>query len=189
MNIASTEISAWVKMYTNEMYHYTLLKVNDKANAEDIVQNTFLAAVESYPKFKHESSPKTWLFAILKNKIADYLRHKYKDASTKQPLDPLDICFDKDGAWKPSHRPQEWNVEEGELLDNSMFNEVLKTCIDDLPAKWSSAVHLKFFYEYNSKEICDSLNITLANFWQMIHRAKMMLRLCLEIHWFRSQNA
>ncbi len=188
MDTATSEISSWVKLYTNEMYHYTVLKVTNKETAEDIVQNTFLAAIESYPKFKHESNSKTWLYAILKNKIADYLRLKYKESPTNQPIDPLDICFDKNGAWIPYHRPNNWHTEDGELLDDPDFNIVLKTCFEGLPAKWSSAVQLKFFHEHDSKGISDTLNVTIANFWQMIHRAKMMLRLCLEANWFKSQN-
>jgi RNA polymerase sigma-70 factor (ECF subfamily) len=188
MDTVTSEISSWVKLYTNEMYHYTVLKVTNKETAEDIVQNTFLAAIESYPKFKHQSNSKTWLYAILKNKIADYLRHKYKESSTIQPMDPLNICFDENGTWRDCHRPIDWHNEE-QLLDNPQFNSILKNCFENLPQKWSSAVQLKYFYEHNSKVICNDLNITPANFWQMIHRAKVMLRFCLETNWFKNQNA
>ncbi len=182
------EITTWVKAYTRDLYAYTQSKIPDKEAAEDIVQNTFLAAVESYSKFRHDSNPKTWLFAILKNKIADYLRQKYKQTDINQSFDPLEICFDKDGSWNPCHKPEHWLFDEEELLDNPEFNQVLKNCVEHLPAKWSSAVQLKYFYEDNSNEICDRLKITLTNFWQMIHRAKVMLRFCLESNWFNKQN-
>lgn len=179
------EITEWVKIYTNDMYAYTESKIPDKESAEDIVQNTFLAALEAYPKFERKSNPKTWLFAILKNKIADFLRQKYKDAEAKISADPLDICFDKYGAWRDCHKPKDWHIEE-ELLDNAQFNLALENCFRSLPAKWSSAVQLKYFYEHNSKEICDKLDITLSNLWQMIHRAKVMLRFCIETNWLKS---
>ncbi len=182
------EIATWVKVYTVDLFTYTIAKVSNKEAAEDIVQNTFLAAVESYSKFKHESNPKTWLFAILKNKIADYFRRKYKQTDINQSFDPLEICFDKDGSWNPCHKPEHWQFDEEELLDNQQFNLVLKSCFEHLPAKWSSAVQLKYFYEDNSTEICDRLKITQTNFWQMIHRAKVMLRFCLESNWFKKQN-
>lgn len=188
METANLEISSWVKLYTNEMYHYTFLKVNNKEAAEDIVQNTFLAAIESYLKFKHESSSKTWLYAILKNKIADYLRNKYKESSTIESIDPLNICFDENGTWRDCHKPKHWLIEE-ELLDNPLFNSILQKCFENLPQKWSFAVQLKYLYEHNSKDICNDLNITLANLWQMIHRAKVLLRFCLETNWFKNENA
>jgi len=182
------EIPTWVKAYTKDLFAYTISKVPDKESADDIVQNTFLSAVEGYSKFKHQSNPKTWLFAILKNKIADHLRNKYKKAGINNTFDPLEICFDEDGWWKPCHRPDDWNIDEQQLLDNPEFNRVLKSCVDHLPAKWSSAVQLKFFYEENSGEICEQLKISVTNFWQMIHRAKVMLRYCLENNWFKKQD-
>jgi RNA polymerase sigma-70 factor (ECF subfamily) len=188
MDTASTEISSWVKDYTDEMYQYTISKTNDKVAAEDIVQNTFLAAFESHSRFKQKSSPKTWLYAILKNKIADFFRQKYKQSSSMQTADPLKICFDNNGWWLPEHRPKEWKAEEEELLDNPQFNLALKNCIENLPEKWSSVIQLKFLQEQNSREICESLGITLSNFWQMIHRTKMMLRICLEANWFKPHS-
>lgn len=166
----------------------TISKVSDKESAEDIVQNTFLSAVEGYSKFTHQSNPKTWLFAILKNKIADHLRKKYKTAEIGNTSDPLKICFDKDGTWNPQHTPHDWNFDEQQLLDNPAFNRVLKSCVDHLPAKWASAIHLKYFYEENSGEICENLQISVTNFWQLIHRAKVKLRSCLESNWFKNQG-
>ena len=178
-------MTEWVKIYTKELYAFTQTRIADVQSAEDIVQNTFLAALESYPRFERKSNPRTWLFAILKNKIADFLRQKYKDAEMKVSIDPLDICFDEDGSWRECHRPNKWHIDE-ELLDDAAFLEVLKNCFSHLPSKWSSAVQLKYVYEHSSKEICNELQITLANFWQMIHRAKVMLRFCLESNWLKS---
>lgn len=177
------EVSQWVKKYTKELYSYTQSKIFDQREVEDIVQNTFLAALESHHKYERKSKPKTWLFAILKNKIADFLRAKYKHANTIL-LDPVETCFDKNGAWEECHRPQNWPIEE-RLLDDPEFIKVIRSCISNLPSKWSSAIQLKYLHEQNSTTICDSLKITMVNYWQMIHRAKVMLRLCVESNWVK----
>lgn len=182
------EITTWVRTYTQELFVYATSKINDQQTAEDIVQNTFLAALESVDKFERKSSPKTWLFSILKHKIADYHRSKYRQSAIKQSFDPLEICFDEYGNWKDCHKPSEWNTDEEKLLDNLEFNKVLKSCYENLPAKWAAAVQLKYFHEDDSDEICDKIKVTVTNFWQMIHRAKVMLRFCLETNWFNKER-
>lgn len=182
------DITTLVKAYTKDLFAYTITKVPDRETAEDIVQNTFLSAVEGYKNFKHQSNPKTWLFSILKNKIADYFRNRYKKADINVTADPLEICFDEDGSWNLCHKPHDWDVDENHLLENPEFNKVLKNCVEHLPEKWSSAVQLKYLVEENSGAICEQLEVSLSNYWQMIHRAKVMLRYCLELNWFKKED-
>ena len=65
------EVSAWVNSYGDNLYTHAYFKTSSKEIAEDLVQETFVAAFQSYDKFKRESNPKTWLFSILKNKIVE----------------------------------------------------------------------------------------------------------------------
>ena len=68
----------WINQYADALYSYTLPRVNDSAQAEDIVQETFLSAWKARDSYKGEASEKSWLFAICKNKIIDYYRKKSK---------------------------------------------------------------------------------------------------------------
>lgn len=77
-----------------------------------------------------------------------------------------------------------WNEVDGELLDNYDFIGVFRKCIDDLPEKWSSTIQLKYIENKNGKEICNTLEISESNYWQIIHRAKLLLKTCLEKFWF-----
>ena len=90
----------------------------------------------------------------------------------------------KNERWKSESRPQYWR-DEGELLEDEEFKKVFNDCLDNLPEKWSSVVHLKFLGEYNSKEVCSKLDISKSNFWQIMHRAKLQLRYCIEMNWFK----
>ncbi len=173
------EIPYCVKIYTKDLFSYAITKVHQKELAEDLVQDTFLSAYQSYENYKEKSNVKTWLFSILKHKIADYYRSKYKQNIELSP-DFIDTFFDEYHRWKPEYRPTNWG-DEKELLDDPEFSKVLHNCFEKLPQKWSSAVQLKFLEEHDSKTICSKLEITTSNFWQIIHRAKLLLRNCLEL--------
>ncbi len=76
--VAEDDITSWVKMYTKDLFSYAITKVPQKEIAEDLVQDTFLSAYQSYKTYQGKSNVKTWLFSIINHKIADYYRSKYK---------------------------------------------------------------------------------------------------------------
>jgi len=176
-------LSNWVSEFTDELYSWAVFKVSDSELAQDLVQDTFLVAAEKIENFRGDSSPKTWLFSILKNKIIDVYRKK-----TNKPVnienDVLSKFFDAAGAWENDRVPKNWNEEEGHLLDDSEFQLVLAKCLDALPEKWSTCVRLKYLSEKKGEEICQEVGIALTNYWQIVHRAKLQLRNCIETNWF-----
>ena len=177
-------IKCWVELYSDSMYSWALHKTSSKETAEDLVQETFLAAVQSFEKFKGDSNPKTWLFAILNHKINDHYRSSYR----KPVVDGnaiFETLFDSNDQWKPDQRPQQWADDTGHLLDNYEFQKTLHNCMNKLPDNWFAAIQLKFMEEKNGEMICQELGITDTNFWQILHRAKLQLRKCLELNWFK----
>jgi RNA polymerase sigma-70 factor (ECF subfamily) len=189
---AFTEIfESWVKRYTNSMYAWALYKTSDKASAEDLVQDTFLTAYEQLEKFRGDGNPKTWLLAILNNKIAGHYRKKYREPVQKSEERELSgnsvfsSMFDEDDRWKTNEKPLSWHAEEKHLLDDKDFNLVLTLCMDKLPEHWRSAVYLKFIEQKKGELICQELNVAPTNFWQILHRAKLQLRKCLDNNWFK----
>lgn len=75
-NNKTIDLNELVEQYTDDLYSWAFHKVSDTEIAKDLVQDTFLTAAEKIGTFKGNSSPKTWLFAILKNKIIDHYRKK-----------------------------------------------------------------------------------------------------------------
>lgn len=182
-NSAAT-IKCWAELYTDNLYSWALHKTSSKETAEDLVQETFLAAVQSFEKFKGDSNPKTWLFSILNNKINDHYRSNYRKPKIEDNA-IFERLFDKDGQWKSEERPQQWIDDSGHLLDNNEFRITLQHCMKKLPGNWFSAIQLKFIEEKNGEHICQELGITDTNFWQILHRAKLQLRKCLDLNWFK----
>lgn len=177
-------IKCWVEMYSDSMYSWALHKTSSKETAEDLVQDTFMAAVQSFDRFKGDSNPKTWLFAILNNKINDHYRSSFRKPTISDTTF-FDKLFDENDQWTPEQRPQQWSDDTGHLLDNDEFQQTLQNCMKKLPDNWFSAIQLKFMEEKNGELICQELGITPTNFWQILHRAKLQLRKCLELNWFK----
>ena len=182
------EFTSWVKEYTRDLYSYTISKINNKSTAEDIVQNTFLSALEAYAKFENRSGAKTWLFSILKNKIADYYRQRFKQVEQYSVQDGTDELFDENGRLKAPCSSIQWSTDE-QLLDDPEFLQALHGCIAALPQKLNSVVALKYIDGKDSQQVCEKLDITKSNLWQIMHRAKLLLRTCLENKWFKTGNA
>ncbi len=183
-NGETDNLTGYVKQYSAGMLSWTLQRVSDTEVAKDLVQDTFLAAAEKLSSFRGDSSPKTWLYSILNYKIIDYYRAKIKQPVSMES-NFLFNYFSEDGSWLLDKKPAAWNEEKGNLLDDEQFGAVLQSCLDALPEKWNIAIKLKFLMSKKGEEICKELNITPANFWQIVRRAKLQLRECLENNWFQ----
>ena len=180
----NNRLEQWVEDYTKELYSWAFHKVFDAELAKDLVQDTFLAALEKIQSFKGDSSPKTWLFSILNHKIIDHYRKKINLPSSIENQSLL-YYFDSDGGWNPEKRPKDWADDETELLDNEEFREILNNCLGELPEKWNASIKLKYLLNKNGDEICQELSISPTNLWQIMHRAKIQLRECVENNWFK----
>jgi RNA polymerase sigma-70 factor (ECF subfamily) len=175
----------WVNEFTNELYKWAYYKTSSVETAEDLVQETFLAAAEKINNFKGESSAKTWLFSILNHKIIDHYR-KNVNKPVSIENNSISAFFDEDGGWQQAKRPKDWHEEDNHLLDDEEFQQILQKCLDALPIKWNTCVRLKYLSEKSGEEICQELGMTATNFWQIVHRAKLQLRDCVDNNWFKS---
>jgi RNA polymerase sigma-70 factor (TIGR02943 family) len=183
------DIKEWVVQYSDVLYTRAYHKTSSKEIAEDLVQDTFLAAHLSYDTFNNLSTPKTWLFSILNYKIIDYYRLKSKKGTQsldhmteEQGLQMTAAMFDANGRWTNLEQNTIWE-NESHLLDNAEFTNTLTFCIGDLPEKWGLAIQMKYLFEKDAALVCQELEISQTNYWQIIHRAKLLLKKCIEKHW------
>lgn len=188
MSEAKAQLAEWVDLYSDELYTWAAYKLNHDENAKDLVQDTFVAAAQAFARFEGRSSVRTWLFSILNNKIRDYYRkNKGKTVylADLQFEDSGDERFDANGAWKPEHVPHAWQEADFQLLDDLEFRKVFDACLNRLSERFRLAVVWKFLEKKESEAICQDLKISPSNFWQILHRAKLQLRSCLESNWFK----
>ncbi len=187
MNTTTSQLKEWVKKYSGALYDWALRKTGDAHLAADLVQDTFLAAAENAATFEGRSAPKTWLFGILKNKIAAYYRRLLRQPTTLPGDEHLDRFFRPDGSWWPHLRPSPWPDNLEALTNNPDFNQILDRCIAQLPLSMQACIRLKFLEGKRGPDICEELGVSAANYWQLVHRAKIQLRHCLQTNWFDRQ--
>lgn len=180
MNEKNIEVERWVETYSSALLSRAKYLISDRQDAEDIVQDVFIAAFESHDAYKGDSQIKTWLMSILKYKVADYYRRKYKTSGQMTVTD----FFDEKGSWKQNDVLQNWNNADDELLNDNEFRNRLNKCIDALPEKWMMLVTSYYLEEKKADEICQETGITTTNLWKILQRSRMQLRKCLEVNWF-----
>jgi len=173
----------WLEQHGDYLYRYALLRLRDSAAAEDLVQETLLAALKSLSRFAGASSERTWLVGILKHKISDWFRRQ--QATTLDNTND-DEFFDKDGFWKPEKCPVAWNANPELMLQSKDFQRILTHCLNELPESLARVFILREVNELTTDEICELLDITPANLWVMLHRARLRLQQLVRLHWFNA---
>ncbi len=185
----------WVEEYGDYLFKFALVRLRDSAKAEDMVQETFLAALKGQQSFAGRSAQKSWLVGILKHKVLDHFRKTSREAS----FTDLDFYSDEEsdrfipdgmfkGGWLHELGPLEWSSEPGTGLDSQAFWKTFHDCSNKLPKNISTVFTMREVDGVESKEICKLLNISENNLWVMLHRARMALRRCLETNWFGKQT-
>jgi RNA polymerase sigma-70 factor, ECF subfamily len=165
-----------------------VLQLRDNDVAEDVVQDTLLAALQGAGGFSGKSSLKTWLTGILKHKIVDVIRRKGRQpvlASFDEEcqIDDLDALFDESGHWE--NPPADWGNPESALSQQQFF-DVMQMCLEKLPPNTARVFVMREVMDLTSEEICKELSITSTNLWVILYRARIVLRQCLEQNWFAS---
>lgn len=173
-----------------QMLKFATLQLSDSHLAEDAVQEALIGAMKNASSFGGRSALKTWVFAILKNKIADILRQKRRVIpvsnlfkSDEEEEQKLDALFDAKGFWQENERPIGWSDPE-QSIRNTDFWQMFEICLNDLPPKQARIFMMREFIELESDEICSSLDISTSNLHVILHRARLQLRECIENKWF-----
>ena len=174
----------WLQRHGDYLYKYALFRMRDPAAAEDVMQETLLAALKSRNRFVGRSNERTWLVGILKHKIIDHFRNSQRETQFECG-DNDDEFFDQKGAWKTTSRPVAWNVNPESALELKDFQRNLESCLDQLPERLAQVFVLREIDELTTEEICSLLKITPSNLWVMLHRARLRLQHLLGAYWFK----
>lgn len=176
----------WLELYGDSLFKFALARVRDAHAAEDLVQETFLAALKARDRFEQRSKVRTWLTGILKHKIIDHLRKSsrektYEDAETL--FDDLrEESFDVSGHWRID--VAHWSNPDN-ALEKEQFWDVMNQCLDELPEKMREIFLLREMEGLSAEEICKALPISSTNnVWVILSRLRLKLRQCLELRWF-----
>lgn len=180
--------------HRDALVRFARLQVRDAATAEDLVQATFLAAVQAIDGYRGESTLRTWLIGILRRKIIDHLRERagdatpIADAAARAGFDSddsfLDSLFAPTGHWATP--PEDWGDPQ-RTLERDGFWAVFETCVQTVPGLAGRAFLLRELGGLEAEEICKDLGLSKSNYWVLMHRARLRLRDCLDRRWFTNQ--
>jgi RNA polymerase sigma-70 factor (TIGR02943 family) len=181
----------WVDDHGNSLYRYALVRVRRAEVAEDLVQETLCAAHARHQSFRGPSSERSWLFGILRNKICDHFRKLGREVSFTDLeflQNEMSNQFDESGHWRVDEGPKEWKPEPDVIMNRAEFWEMLRACLSKLPKRVGDVFMLREMEGLESSEICQDLRISENNLWVMLHRARMALRECVELNWFKVES-
>ncbi|RUQ29799.1 MAG: sigma-70 family RNA polymerase sigma factor [Candidatus Competibacteraceae bacterium] len=181
---------AFLANLRRDLIRFAELQLRDRAAAEDAVQEALAAALNGQDRFAGQAALKTWVFAILKNKIVDTLRQRQRTAAITSLApddeaedDDFTVLFDRKSHWNPADSPQTWGDPEATLAQQQ-FWIVFEACLTRLPENTARVFMMREFLGLETPDLCRELNLTTRNCHVILHRARMGLRLCLEQRWF-----
>lgn len=172
-------------------HHAALLRlaqifVSAPSVAEEVVQETWLAVLAGLPKFEGRSSLKTWIFRILTNRAKTRGVREGRsvpfsalvdDGDSEPVVDPS--RFKPDGHWQ--RPPPSWGADLPErMVVNKEARAHLEAAIAALPPNQRAVITLRDIQGWDSKDVCDLLDVSESNQRVLLHRARGRVRAAIE---------
>ncbi|WP_010521617.1 sigma-70 family RNA polymerase sigma factor [Aquimarina agarivorans] len=176
--------NTWIKKYSDYLFNYTIVRVDDREIAKDIVQETFFAGLRSMKNFKGEASERTWLISILKRKIIDHYRKINSNKGKAEVRMAYNSDSETEGDWLEERVADPYASNAENKIENSELGKAINNCLDSLPDKQATIFRMKTIDNFDTETICNEFNITASNLWVIIHRARTAMASCMEKNWF-----
>jgi RNA polymerase sigma-70 factor (ECF subfamily) len=165
--------------------------VADREVAEEVVQDTWMAVIESLNRFEARSSLRTWICGILIHKAKDrgvrekrhttFSAFESYDNDNDEAVDPS--RFQQTGEWAGhwAFPPQPWDDQTPEkLLASQQGVNAMQRAIEALPATLKEVLILRDVEGVDAREVCELLKITETNLYVRLHRARERVRAAVE---------
>ena len=167
--------------------------VADREVAEEVVQDTWMAVIESLDRFEGRSSLRTWIFGIMIHKAKDrgvrekrhttFSDYESFDDENDESIDPS--RFHQSGEWTGhwAFPPQPWDEQTPEkLLASQQAVNAMNRAIEALPTTLKDVLILRDVEGSDAKEVCEILKITDTNLYVRLHRARERVRQAVETY-------
>lgn len=154
-----TTLLWFYKKHRDKLYNFISRQVADRQDVDEILQDAFIAFLESLRDFRGQSSLKTFLYAIAKNKISDKLRKKKLK----------NILFSK----LPAHLVESLaTVLLDDELDRGQLSQKMATVFSQLPHEYAHILRLKYHEGYRVAEISSKLKLSFKATESLLFRAR-----------------
>jgi RNA polymerase sigma-70 factor (ECF subfamily) len=184
-----TAFAQLVDQHTPPMLRVARGYVPSHEIAEEVVQETWIALLKGIDNFEGRSSLRTWLFAVMINIAKARGVRERRDADTAiaayagGTVDPARFRTGADpwpGHWRQGQEPSPFpDTPEGSVLGDELI-DVARRELDKLPERQRIVVTLRDMLGFDSSEVCELLDITVANQRVLLHRGRAAVRAVLE---------
>jgi len=173
----------WVEEYRDSLFKYAVSRLRDVDLAEEKIQETFLAALQSCKNFQGLASEKTWLISILKRKICDHFRRINRD----RQINVKSLACLRDDVFDSKRMSAVgsciWFPDPSMVYEQKEFLKIIMNALSELPGRLAQAFILREVVELSSQEICEFMDISVCNLYVMIHRSRKRLKHNLQLKW------
>lgn len=173
---SSTAASEWFKAHGDYLFHFAMGQIRNPTVAEDLVQETFLAAWKARDRFAGHSTDRTWLVSILRHKICDHLRQACRERAVRSAVPAGCDEGETDDAMLWLHEVAAECESPSRRIELAEFREHLERALGKLPQRVAQVFQLYEVEDRPNQEVCRMLNISASNLWVMLHRARKHLR-------------
>jgi len=176
----------WLDAHGDALYRHALQRTGNPQTAEDLVQETLLAAWRGRERYRGEARERTWLIGILHHKVADYVRSQVRMSEVDLALDERhsveDAIFDEGGAWRT--KPGLWGDDPLSTNEAEAFMDTLNGCLENLSPAQKTTFQLREIDNVDISDTTQTLGISRNHVYVLLHRARLAVRRCLEKRWF-----
>lgn len=180
----------WVNEHGDYLFGFAMSKLKDKMLAEDMVQETLVSAISAADRYQATASIRTWLTTILRNKIVDFWRSRGRETTATDLMSVMDDetsvddFFDHTGRW--ADMPNKYPDPDA-ALESKQFWQIFGHCISRLKPQQAEIFLAREVYGMDNEEISQSHAISMSNVFVLMHRARIAMGKCLEIHWIKQE--
>lgn len=164
----------WVAEHADYLYRSAQRHGLSPAVCEDLVQETLLAGMAGYARYRGESSERSWLRSILRNKLVDHLRRtKREDVEQMDQASVDSKYFDHTGHWLKAEPPPEQQVY------NNQVGKAINCCMQELNERSRQLFMLAEIEGFSPQQLAEASALTPVNVRVLLHRARLKMRDCL----------
>lgn len=168
----------WVQKYSDIFYQYAIRRLNDAQAAEDVVQETFLAAIKSSVNFRGDSLESTWLSSILRKKTVDVIRKRERRRKAQPISDGAEVNeFSEDQVLEVIGAS--FSMSPSKAMNDAEFMNLVQTSLTELPKNQADVFVLRELEQLEPEAICELLEISRKNLWVRLYRARVALAKCI----------
>jgi RNA polymerase sigma-70 factor (ECF subfamily) len=169
--------SALVLRHQDKVYGLALHLLRDPGEAEEVVQEAFLAALEKLTSFRGDAAFTTWLHRVAANAALMRLRRRRRapEAVSADPLEDLLPRFDAAGRIE-AHPRHDWSKRADEQLADREIRLAIEREIQNLPEDYRIVFLLRDVEGLSSEDMAEVLGISVAAVKSRLHRARLVLR-------------